>query len=185
MSFDSQHPIIVLHFKVKPSNYSSLIGSRFRARWRFEIDWCVCMSNWDDFPVLTLSVEMFTVQSSYIIIAFASGWNETYHHSHKQRKSPPVLGFGGRNHVIHKHGINHHHDGGDATTTWSLGKLNYLFNIYWLLPSVRNIVDRSFHRWARQSYVGSSATRLGDLLYFGQLFKAQGNHYFAQIANTF
>ena len=33
--------------------------------------------------------------------------------------------------------------------------------------------------------VGSSVTRLGDLLHFGQLFKARGNNYFAQIANTF
>ena len=32
---------------------------------------------------------------------------------------------------------------------------------------------------------GSSLTRLGDLLYFGRLLKAQGKSYFAQIANTF
>ena len=32
---------------------------------------------------------------------------------------------------------------------------------------------------------GSSVTRLGDFLHFGQLFKARGNNYFAQIANTF
>ena len=31
----------------------------------------------------------------------------------------------------------------------------------------------------------ASVTRLGDLLHFGQLFKAGGNNYFAQIANTF
>ena len=30
-----------------------------------------------------------------------------------------------------------------------------------------------------------SVTRLGDLLHFGQLFKACGNNYFAQIAFTF
>ena len=30
-----------------------------------------------------------------------------------------------------------------------------------------------------------SLTRLGDLLHFGQLFKARGNNYFAQSANTF
>ena len=28
-------------------------------------------------------------------------------------------------------------------------------------------------------------TRLGDLLHFGQLFKAHGNNYFAQSVNTF
>ena len=32
---------------------------------------------------------------------------------------------------------------------------------------------------------GSSVTRLGDLVHFGQLFNARGNNYFAQIANTF
>ena len=31
--------------------------------------------------------------------------------------------------------------------------------------------------------VGSSVTRLGDLLHFEQLFKACGNNYFAQIAH--
>ena len=31
----------------------------------------------------------------------------------------------------------------------------------------------------------SNVTRLGDLLHFGQLFKARGNNYFPQIANTF
>ena len=31
-------------------------------------------------------------------------------------------------------------------------------------------------------YVGSSVTRLGNLLHFRQLFKACGNYYFAQIA---
>ena len=30
-----------------------------------------------------------------------------------------------------------------------------------------------------------SVTRLGDLLYFGQLFKANGNNYFAQNAHIF
>ena len=30
-----------------------------------------------------------------------------------------------------------------------------------------------------------SVTRLGDLLHFGQLFKARGNIYFAKSANTF
>ena len=33
--------------------------------------------------------------------------------------------------------------------------------------------------------IDTSVTRLGDLLYFGQLFKACGNNYFAQIANIF
>ena len=31
----------------------------------------------------------------------------------------------------------------------------------------------------------SSVTILGDLLHFGQLFKASGNNYFAQIAHNF
>ena len=31
--------------------------------------------------------------------------------------------------------------------------------------------------------MGDSVTRLGDLLDFGQLFKACGNNYFSQIAN--
>ena len=31
----------------------------------------------------------------------------------------------------------------------------------------------------------SSVARLGDLLHFGQLFKACGNNYFAQIAHIF
>ena len=31
--------------------------------------------------------------------------------------------------------------------------------------------------------IESSVTRLGDLLHFGQLFKACGNNYFAQIAH--
>ena len=30
-----------------------------------------------------------------------------------------------------------------------------------------------------------SVARLGDLLYFGQLFKAHGKNYFAQIADIF
>ena len=34
------------------------------------------------------------------------------------------------------------------------------------------------------SIIGS-VTRLGNLLYFGQLFKACGNHYFVQIAHIF
>ena len=34
-------------------------------------------------------------------------------------------------------------------------------------------------------YQTISVTRLVDILYFGQLFKAQGNNYFAQITNTF
>ena len=33
--------------------------------------------------------------------------------------------------------------------------------------------------------VSNSVTRFGDLLYFGQLFKAWGNNYFAKIANTY
>ena len=33
--------------------------------------------------------------------------------------------------------------------------------------------------------IAASVTRLGDLLHFGQLFKARGNNYFAQSANTF
>ena len=33
--------------------------------------------------------------------------------------------------------------------------------------------------------VVGSVTRLGDLLHFGQLFKAYGNNYFAQIAHIF
>ena len=32
-------------------------------------------------------------------------------------------------------------------------------------------------------YFPISVTRLGDLLFFGQLFKAHGNNYFAQIAH--
>ena len=32
------------------------------------------------------------------------------------------------------------------------------------------------------SYLGSSVTRLGNLLDFGQLFKAFGNNYFVQIS---
>ena len=31
--------------------------------------------------------------------------------------------------------------------------------------------------------LGASVTRLGNLLHFGQLFKAYGNNYFAQIAH--
>ena len=31
----------------------------------------------------------------------------------------------------------------------------------------------------------NSVTRLGDLMHFGQLFKASGNNYFAQIAHIF
>ena len=31
----------------------------------------------------------------------------------------------------------------------------------------------------------NSVTRLGDLLHFGQLYKACGNSYFAQIAHIF
>ena len=31
----------------------------------------------------------------------------------------------------------------------------------------------------------ASVTRLGDLLHYGQLFKASGNNYFAQIAHIF
>ena len=31
----------------------------------------------------------------------------------------------------------------------------------------------------------TSATRLGDLLHFGQLFKACGNNYFARIAHIY
>ena len=34
-----------------------------------------------------------------------------------------------------------------------------------------------------RALVVASVTRLGDLLYFGQLFKAIGNNYFAQIAH--
>ena len=34
-------------------------------------------------------------------------------------------------------------------------------------------------------WLTSSVTRLGDLLHFGQLFKAYGNNYFAQIAHIF
>ena len=30
-----------------------------------------------------------------------------------------------------------------------------------------------------------SVTKLGEFLYFGQLFKTQGNNYFAKITNTF
>ena len=33
--------------------------------------------------------------------------------------------------------------------------------------------------------VQNSVTRLGDLLQFGQIFKAFGNSYFAQIARNF
>ena len=33
--------------------------------------------------------------------------------------------------------------------------------------------------------IGTSVTRLGNFLCFGQLFKARGNNYFAQIINTF
>ena len=33
--------------------------------------------------------------------------------------------------------------------------------------------------------IPTSATRLGNLLHFGQLFKACGNNYFAKIAHVF
>ena len=37
----------------------------------------------------------------------------------------------------------------------------------------------------RNIVLGDQYDQIGDLLYFGQLFKAQGNNYFAEIANTF
>ena len=40
-------------------------------------------------------------------------------------------------------------------------------------------------RYLRRAGIANSVTRFGDLLYFGQLFKARGNNYFAEIANTF
>ena len=41
--------------------------------------------------------------------------------------------------------------------------------------------------WGRSRYwwAVTSVTRLGDLLHFGQLFKACGNNYFAQIAHFY
>ena len=36
--------------------------------------------------------------------------------------------------------------------------------------------------WTIWTYLPTSVTRFGDLLNFGQLFKASGNNYFAQLA---
>ena len=49
-------------------------------------------------------------------------------------------------------------------------------------PQVR-IPDN--HKFFALGLVSSSVTRLGDLLHFGQLFKACGNNYFALIAQIF
>ena len=38
---------------------------------------------------------------------------------------------------------------------------------------------------SQQTMVMTSVTKLGDLLHFGQLYKACGNNYFAQIALIF
>ena len=40
-----------------------------------------------------------------------------------------------------------------------------------------------FENFLFQNVVGASVTRLDDLFHFGQLFKACGNNYFAQIAH--
>ena len=51
-------------------------------------------------------------------------------------------------------------------------------------------IFRLFNDWVlrqRQLYSGggtSSVTRLGFVLHFGQLFKANGNNYFAQISHN-
>ena len=41
-----------------------------------------------------------------------------------------------------------------------------------------------FLTFSVKTIMPSSVTRLDDLLLFEQLFKARGNNYFAQIANT-
>ena len=43
--------------------------------------------------------------------------------------------------------------------------------------------ERERERGGETLYIGDSVTRLGDLLHFGQLFKACGNNYFGQIAH--
>ena len=55
-----------------------------------------------------------------------------------------------------------------------------------MVPSDRiKIVYTSNNTKIYIRYPITSVTRLGDLLHFGQLFKACGNNYFAQIVHIF
>ena len=49
------------------------------------------------------------------------------------------------------------------------------------------IIEKRERKWTNKMCwdVVVGVTRLGDLLHFGQLFKAHGNNYFAQSVNTF
>ena len=47
------------------------------------------------------------------------------------------------------------------------------------------MTSASYSRYLRRAGIANSVTRFGDLLYFGQLFKARGNKYSAEMGNTF
>ena len=60
-----------------------------------------------------------------------------------------------------------------------------IINFVLIYPLYNFPKDGSFFLYHLASDDSTSVTRLGDLLQFGQLFKACGNNYIAQFANTF
>ena len=75
-----------------------------------------------------------------------------------------------------------------------LSDLLFLSNVWVNSSQVKNaknwkqnstITTNQHNRGQRESQAVISVTRLGDLLDFGQLFKAFGNNWFAQIAHIF
>ena len=51
------------------------------------------------------------------------------------------------------------------------------------LPGILGVILKVYFK--QTSLIGISVTRLGNLLHFGQLFKACGNIYLAQITHVF
>ena len=66
---------------------------------------------------------------------------------------------------------------GSSLFSWFSRCFNY--NIRVLLSATKDLPNEAFR------YATISVTSVGDLLHFGQLFKACGSNYFAQIAHIF